>query len=60
MHAWGLAFDINTPTTQRMTHGDMDPGVVAVFKKWGFRWGGDWKGTPDPMHFELATLMTGR
>jgi hypothetical protein len=57
MHAWGLAFDINTPTNQRLTHGDMDPGVVAIFKKWGFRWGGDWKQTPDPMHFELASLL---
>ena len=57
MHAWGLAFDINTPTNQRLTKGDMDPAVVAIFKKWGFRWGGDWKGTPDPMHFELAALL---
>jgi hypothetical protein len=57
MHAWGLAFDINTATNQRLTHGDLDPGVVAIFKKWGFRWGGDWKDTPDPMHFELAALL---
>ena len=57
MHAWGLAFDINTATNQRLTHGDMDSGVVAIFKKWGFRWGGDWKQTPDPMHFELAALL---
>ncbi|TMK83042.1 MAG: M15 family metallopeptidase [Actinobacteria bacterium] len=57
MHAWGLAFDINTPTNQRLTHGDMDAGVVAIFKKWGFRWGGDWKDTPDPMHFEMAALL---
>jgi hypothetical protein len=57
MHAWGLAFDINTLTNQRLTHGDMDPGVVAIFKKWGFRWGGDWKQTPDPMHFEVAALL---
>lgn len=57
MHAWGLAFDLNVPTNQRLTHGDMDPGVVSIFKKWGFRWGGDWKDTPDPMHFELAALL---
>ena len=57
MHAWGLAFDLNVPTNQRLTHGDMDPGVVAIFKKWGFRWGGDWKDTPDPMHFEMAALL---
>src|SRR5947209_6680826 len=57
MHVWGLAFDINVPTNQRLTHGDMDPGVVAILKKWGFRWGGDWKDTPDPMHFEMAALL---
>ncbi len=57
MHAWGLAFDLNVATNQRLTKGDMDPGVVAIFKKWGFRWGGDWKQTPDPMHFELASLL---
>jgi hypothetical protein len=57
MHAWGLAFDINVPTNQRLTHGDQDPRMVAIFKKWGFRWGGDWKQTPDPMHFELVALQ---
>ena len=34
----------------------MDRTVVAVFKKWGFRWGGDWRYT-DPMHFELGTII---
>ena len=58
MHAWGLAFDINVPTNQRLTQGNQDPRMVAVFKKWGFRWGGDWKDTPDPMHFELASLLS--
>ena len=58
MHAWGLAFDINVPTNQRLTHGNQDPRMVAVFKKWGFRWGGDWRDTPDPMHFELASLLS--
>src|SRR5207253_8141983 len=57
MHAWGLAFDINTATNQRLTHGDMDPGVVAIFKKRGFRRGGDWKRTPDPMHCEMGALL---
>ena len=30
----------------------MDRSVVAIFKKWGFAWGGDW-GYTDPMHFEM-------
>jgi hypothetical protein len=35
--------------------GTMDPRVVGIFMRWGFRWGGDWR-YPDPMHFELGTL----
>ena len=58
MHTWGLAVDLNVPTNQRGTHGDMDPRVVAIFKSWGFRWGGDYvQSPPDPMHFELVALV---
>ena len=58
MHTWGLAVDLNVPTNQRGTHGDMDPRVVDTFKRWGFRWGGDYHTVPDPMHFELIALMS--
>lgn len=58
LHSWGIAFDINVPGNQRGTVGEMDRGVVAIFKKWGFAWGGDWNYT-DPMHFELARLVKG-
>ena len=57
MHTWGLALDLNVPTNQRGTRGDMDPRVVAIFKRWGFRWGGEFHTAPDPMHFELAALV---
>lgn len=57
LHTWGIAVDLNVPTNQRGTHGDMDPRVVAIFKSWGFRWGGEFHTVPDPMHFELAALM---
>ena len=30
--------------------------VVAIFKYWGFGWGGDWSFT-DPMHVELARIV---
>ena len=53
----GLALDLNVPTNQRGTRGDMDPRVVAIFKRWGFRWGGEFHTVPDPMHFELAALV---
>jgi hypothetical protein len=55
-HAFGLALDLNVPGNQRGTVGEMDRGVVDVFKRWGFAWGGDW-GYTDPMHFEMARLV---
>lgn len=57
MHAFGLAVDVNTPTNQLGTQGDMDPRVVEIFERWGFVWGGRWS-RPDPMHFELGRLIT--
>ena len=56
LHSWGIAVDLNVPGNQRGTVGEMDRGVVAIFKKWGFAWGGDWNYT-DPMHFELAAIV---
>ena len=56
-HAFGLALDINAVENQRGTVGLIDRGVVAIFQKWGFTWGGDW-GYTDPMHFELNSIRT--
>jgi len=56
LHSWGIAVDLNVPGNQRGTVGEMDRGVVAIFKKWGFAWGGDWNYT-DPMHFEMAKVV---
>ena len=58
LHTWGIAIDLDARTNGRGTRGTMDPRVVAIFKRWGFRWGGDWSWT-DPMHFELAALLGG-
>ena len=55
-HAFGLALDLNVPGNQRGTPGEIDRGVVAIFKHWGFTWGGDW-GYTDPMHFEMNHLV---
>ena len=55
-HAFGLALDLNVPGNQRGTVGQIDRGVVAIFKRWGFTWGGDWAWT-DPMHFEMNQLV---
>jgi hypothetical protein len=58
-HAFGLALDINAVENQRGTVGLIDRGVVQVFQKWGFTWGGDWRYT-DPMHFEMNSLISPR
>ena len=58
-HAFGLALDINAVENQRGTAGQIDRGVVAIFKHWGFTWGGDWHYT-DPMHFEMNQLVQPR
>lgn len=59
LHTWGLAIDLNVPGNQRGTAGTMDPEVVRIFARWGFAWGGTWR-DPDPMHFELARIVTVR
>jgi hypothetical protein len=56
LHTWGIAIDMDAATNYRGIRGTMDDRIVAIFKKWGFRWGGDWKYT-DPMHFELGALL---
>jgi hypothetical protein len=55
-HSWGIAIDINPETNMPGTAGDMDPSLVAIFKKHCFVWGGDWRGRKrDPMHFQYCT-----
>ena len=58
-HTYGTAIDLNARDNYRGIAGKMDRQVVAIFKKWGFAWGGDWNYT-DPMHFELAKLVRAR
>jgi hypothetical protein len=57
LHTWGIAIDFDAATNGRGGRGTMDPRIVTIFKRWGFRWGGDWSYT-DPMHFELGALIT--
>jgi hypothetical protein len=56
LHSWGIAVDLNVPGNQRGTVGEIDRRVVAIFKKWGMAWGGDWSWT-DPMHFEMNAVV---
>ena len=58
MHAWGLALDINAVDNPQGAEPKMDLGVVEIFERWGFRWGGRWS-PPDGHHFEMSALITG-
>ena len=55
LHSFGIALDLTVPGNQRGSIGEMNRAVVAIFKKWGFAWGGDW-GYTDPMHFEMNAI----
>ncbi|MCW2666312.1 MAG: hypothetical protein JWN57_1274 [Frankiales bacterium] len=57
LHTWGIAIDMDASTNYRGIRGTMHPEVVNIFKRWGFRWGGDWRYT-DPMHFEMGAILT--
>jgi hypothetical protein len=50
-HAWGAAIDINAPQNPFGEPPHQDPRLVAVMRRWGFNWGGDFL-VPDGMHFE--------
>ena len=55
-HAWGIAIDLNPETNQQGTAGNMDQGIVTIFRQAGFEWGGGWQGKRrDPMHFQFCT-----
>ena len=57
LHTWGIAIDMDASTNYRGIEGTMDPKIVEIFKRWGFRWGGDWSYS-DPMHFDLGALLS--
>lgn len=55
-HSWGLAVDINAPSNPMADHlvTDMPVWMPALWKAWGFDWGGDYRGRKDAMHFEFT------
>ena len=53
-HAYGAAIDINAPENPYGSTPTMNRGVVKIFERWGFDWGGRFL-IPDGMHFEYRT-----
>lgn len=54
-HAYGAAIDIDAEHNGlNAGHGTMPQIVIDAFKHQGARWGGDYKGRTDPMHFEFC------
>ncbi len=55
-HSWGIAIDLNPESNPQGSTGNMDAGLIDIFRLAGFEWGGDWQGkTRDPMHFQFCT-----
>src|SRR4029077_15917518 len=54
-HSWGLAVDINAPsnpyTSPLVT--DMPNWMPDLWNEYGFRWGGDYSGDQEAMHYEF-------
>lgn len=53
-HAFGTAIDINALANQLGQSTTDIPQAAQLAAKYGLEWGGNWKGRPDPMHFEYA------
>lgn len=54
-HAYGAAIDLNAEDNGfGRGHGNIPQPVIDAFKRQGARWGGDYRGRTDPMHFEFC------
>ncbi len=52
LHSWAIAIDLNYKGNElRNSKPEMDPRIIAIFKKHGFYWGGNFR-RKDGMHFE--------
>lgn len=53
-HSWGLAIDINAPVNGYGSSSHTIPAAMGkLWNGYGFRWGGDYSGNKDWMHFEF-------
>ena len=54
-HSWACAVDLSPATNGFNMSPTISNIVVDAFKRQGARWGGDYHGRKDPMHFEFVT-----
>lgn len=54
-HSWACAIDLSPASNGFNMKSTLSNIVVAAFKRQGARWGGDYKGRKDPMHFEFVS-----
>jgi hypothetical protein len=53
-HSWGLAIDLNAPENPFGGSSHTIPEAMGeLWEAYGFRWGGNYSGTRDWMHFEF-------
>jgi hypothetical protein len=52
-HAFGIAIDLDARSNMPGRRPAIDPRVVEIMERWGFRWGGRFT-PPDGMHFEFV------
>jgi len=54
-HSWGLAVDINAPSNPYTSplKTDMPSWMPQLWESYGFRWGGNYSGSKDAMHYEF-------
>lgn len=54
-HSWACAIDLSPGTNGFNMKATLSKVVIDAFKRQGARWGGDYKGRTDPMHFEFVS-----
>lgn len=54
-HSWACAIDLSPGSNGFNMKTTLSSIVIGAFKRQGARWGGDYKGRKDPMHFEFVS-----
>lgn len=54
-HSWACAVDLSPTSNGFNMKSTLSSLVVSAFKRQGARWGGDYKGRKDTMHFEFVS-----